>query len=101
MYGPRDKYMPSFSSMDVHIIPEYKGVPKHKHYDLRYLLEADMNETLIVSSESKTLAWLSLTEVEKFNAAESIMRMVSQVRSIKTMRAICKRTPPSPWLELY
>ncbi len=69
--------------VDVHIIPEYKGVLEHKHYDIRYLLEADMSEPLTVSSESKTLAWLPINEVEKINADESVMRMVRKVQCTK------------------
>ena len=62
--------------IDIHEIPERKGVPKHLHYDVRYLLEADTNEPLIISSESSDLAWVELTNVVKLNNSESIMRMV-------------------------
>ena len=62
--------------IDIHEIPERKGVPKHLHYDVRFLLEADMNEPLIISSESSDLAWVELTNVVKLNNSESIMRMV-------------------------
>ncbi|MBC7410189.1 MAG: NUDIX hydrolase [Arcicella sp.] len=62
--------------IDIHEIPERKGVPKHLHHDVRFLLEADMNEPLIISSESSDLAWVELTNVVKLNNSESIMRMV-------------------------
>jgi 8-oxo-dGTP pyrophosphatase MutT (NUDIX family) len=62
--------------VDIHLIPEHKGTPPHYHYDIRYLLEADKSDRVSVSSESKSLAWISIAEVEKLNADESIARMV-------------------------
>jgi 8-oxo-dGTP pyrophosphatase MutT (NUDIX family) len=62
--------------IDIHEIPERKGVPTHLHYDVRFLLEADMNEPLIISSESSDLAWVELSKVSQLNDSQSIMRMV-------------------------
>jgi 8-oxo-dGTP pyrophosphatase MutT (NUDIX family) len=62
--------------IDIHEIPERKGVPTHLHYDVRFLLEADMNEPLIISSESSDLAWIELSKVSQLNDSQSIMRMV-------------------------
>ena len=67
---------PKIFDIDIHKIPERKGVPAHLHYDVRFLLEADMNEAFTVSSESTDLAWVALTEVSNFNDSESIIRMV-------------------------
>ena len=68
--------------IDIHEIPENKGVPAHLHYDVRFLFEADMNEPLTISSESTDLAWVALSEVSKLNDSESIMRMVRKVNKI-------------------
>ncbi|PWK28367.1 8-oxo-dGTP pyrophosphatase MutT (NUDIX family) [Arcicella aurantiaca] len=62
--------------IDIHEIPERKGVPAHLHYDVRFLLEADINEPLTISSESTDLAWVAISEVQKLNDSDSIMRMV-------------------------
>lgn len=67
---------PSIFDIDIHEIPERKGVPKHLHYDIRFLLEANMNEPLVVSSESLDLAWIEISKVSELNNSESIMRMV-------------------------
>ncbi len=61
--------------IDIHEIPERKGVPTHLHYDVRFLLEADMNEPLIISSESSDLAWVERSKVSQLNDSQSIMRM--------------------------
>ncbi|WP_337041242.1 NUDIX hydrolase [Emticicia sp. 17c] len=62
--------------VDVHPIPERKGVPAHLHYDIRFLLKADKNLPLQITDESNDLAWVALSEVEKLNNSDSIMRMV-------------------------
>lgn len=67
--------------IDIHEIPERKGVPTHLHYDVRFLLEADMNEPLIISSESSDLAWIELSKVSQLNDSQSIMRMVDKLLS--------------------
>lgn len=67
---------PSIFDIDIHEIPERKGIPTHLHYDVRFLLEADMNQPLIISSESSDLAWVELSKVSQLNDSQSIMRMI-------------------------
>lgn len=62
--------------VDIHLIPERKGVPQHCHYDVRFLLEADKEIPLVVSDESNDLAWIAIEELPKLNDEESILRMV-------------------------
>jgi ADP-ribose pyrophosphatase YjhB (NUDIX family) len=66
--------------VDRHWIPERKGEPPHWHYDLRFMLEADPAEPLVVTSESKDLAWVKLADVTALNAEESMARMVRKTR---------------------
>ncbi len=69
---------PEIFDIDIHIIPERKGIPVHLHYDVRFLLEADMNENVTVSSESTALKWIPLSQVSEYNDSDSIMRMVEK-----------------------
>ena len=62
--------------VDIHLIPERKGIPAHYHYDIRFLLEADQNEPLQISEESNDLAWILLAKMAQYNDSESIMRMI-------------------------
>ena len=62
--------------VDRHEIPERKGVPAHWHLDLRFLVEGDPTEPLIVSDESHDLAWVELGRVAALNPEESMLRMV-------------------------
>lgn len=66
--------------VDVHLIPERKGIPAHYHYDVRFLIEADMDEPLIVTEESNDLAWVSLEKITEHNDSESIMRMARKMK---------------------
>eukprot|EP01041_Mallomonas_annulata_P013087 gene13087-27624_t len=65
--------------VDVHQIPERKDIPAHYHYDVRFLIEADMNEQLIITEESNDLSWVSLEKIAEHNDSESIMRMVRKI----------------------
>ena len=64
--------------VDVHPIPARDTEPRHLHYDVRFLLEADADAPLVISSESKDLAWVSLSDIAQFTAERSIARMVAK-----------------------
>ncbi len=68
---------------DVHWIPPRKSDPGHHHYDLRFLIEADPAEPLVISSESKDLAWVEIDRVAVLNPEESMARMVRKVKGLK------------------
>lgn len=62
--------------VDRHWIPPRKTEPGHYHYDLRFMIEADPGEPLVVSNESKDLAWVEISRVTALNPEESMARMV-------------------------
>jgi 8-oxo-dGTP pyrophosphatase MutT (NUDIX family) len=61
---------------DRHLIPARKADPEHYHYDLRFMIEADPAEPLVISNESKDLAWVEIARVVALNPEESMARMV-------------------------
>jgi 8-oxo-dGTP pyrophosphatase MutT (NUDIX family) len=67
---------PEIFDLDRHWIPPRKTDPGHYHYDLRFVFEADPDEPLALSGESKDLAWVELTRVTTLNPEESMARMV-------------------------
>jgi 8-oxo-dGTP pyrophosphatase MutT (NUDIX family) len=69
---------PEIFDIDIHLIPERKGIPAHLHYDVRFLFQADKNQPLIVSSESTDLAWVDLGKVASLNDSSSITRMIEK-----------------------
>lgn len=68
--------------VDRHWIPERKTEPAHWHFDLRFLIEADPDEPLIVTHESKDLAWVEIARVAELNSEESMRRMVRKTAAV-------------------
>lgn len=69
--------------IDIHTIPERKGFPEHRHYDVRFLMLADPAEPVLVSEESHDVAWKSLDELPALtNNSEAILRMVRKVKNL-------------------
>ena len=61
--------------IDIHTIPEHGKDPEHKHYDVRFLFEADDRASLTVSTESNDLRWIAIEELPKLTSEESVLRM--------------------------
>jgi len=68
----------SVFDVDIHEIPARGAEPSHFHYDVRFLLEADSSRPLLLTSESKALAWVKLSEVERLTSERSVLRMVQK-----------------------
>jgi len=67
---------PGVFDVDRHWIPARGDTPGHWHLDLRFLIEADPAEELVVSDESHDLKWVELERVAALNPEESMLRMV-------------------------
>lgn len=67
--------------VDVHPIPANSKEPAHFHYDIRFLFAADQDKPLVVSSESKDLAWVEIEKIAELTAEESVLRMVRKTAS--------------------
>ena len=65
--------------IDIHPIPERKDFPEHFHYDIRFLVQADEHDPVIVSEESHDVRWINLNELEKFTAERSVLRMKEKI----------------------
>lgn len=68
--------------VDVHLIPERKGLPAHYHYDIRYAFIADENEMFQISDESHDLKWVDLKDIDKYSKDPSILRMVEKMEGL-------------------
>jgi 8-oxo-dGTP pyrophosphatase MutT (NUDIX family) len=68
---------PGLFDLDRHRIPEHKGVPAHWHYDVRYVVRADADETYVVSDESHDLAWRSIVELADDPGADASVRRMA------------------------
>ncbi len=66
--------------IDIHTIPARNEVPEHLHYDVRFLVQADQNEPLILTKESHALAWVPIDQVAFLtNENTSMIRMTDKV----------------------
>jgi len=61
--------------IDRHLIPARKTEPDHWHYDIRFMIEADPAEPIVVSDESHDLAWIEIARMAEYNGEESMLRM--------------------------
>ena len=67
--------------IDIHTIPARGEDPEHKHYDVRFLFEADNREPLTISSESNDLRWIAIEELQNLTSEESVLRMARKTPS--------------------
>ncbi len=74
---------PAIFDVDVHLIPARGNEPAHYHYDVRFLLRADSNAPLVISSESKDLAWVELAQAEALAPDASILRMIRKTHALR------------------
>ncbi len=77
--GLTDYIMPSKDvfDLDIHHIPERKGVPAHEHYDVRFVFRASPASTITKNHESNALKWVKLEDVPK---EPSLQRMIAKSR---------------------
>ena len=61
--------------IDIHTIPARGDDPEHKHYDVRFLFEADDLAQLTMSDESNDLRWISIEDLHELTSEESVLRM--------------------------
>ena len=66
--------------VDVHEIPARGAEPVHKHYDVRFLFQADDTAPLTISNESMDLRWVSLERLTDFTKEESVLRMMRKTQ---------------------
>ena len=73
---------PKIFDIDIHPIPDRKDMVGHDHYDIRFLLQADSNDPLIITEESHDLRWVKLIELSVFNNSPSLLRMAEKVKNL-------------------
>lgn len=74
--------------LDIHSIPERKGIPAHLHYDVRFLFEADSGSILQGDErEVHGAAWVPLNDCSDSNQAdfhldESVLRAIRRIGTL-------------------
>lgn len=72
---------PELFDIDVHEIPARKADPPHFHFDLRYVLLCEGNDSYSVSDESHDLSWVEIEALEDYTQEVSILRMREKWRA--------------------
>lgn len=65
--------------VDIHRIPEHKGVPEHWHLDTRFVAFAAEGSVECISEESLDLRWFSFEEALALDCDESLERALRLV----------------------
>ena len=63
--------------VDVHLIPERKNEPAHFHYDVRFLITTN-DTNVVISEESLSAQWISISEIVQSHMDESITRLAKK-----------------------
>ncbi len=74
---------PDIFDVDIHTIPERKGIPEHEHFDLRYLFIANDEHEVVQNHETNAIMWVELESLEKVTEEGSILRMKSKTMTIQ------------------
>lgn len=69
--------------LDVHTIPARPGEPAHEHWDVRFWLQAEAGQPLVLSSESKDLRWFAAGELMGVTREESVLRLHRKVEALR------------------
>ena len=69
--------------IDIHLIPEKKGIPEHFHFDVRFHFIAENPNEIQKNHESLDLKWVNLADISKLcNDEMSVMRMVNKSKKL-------------------
>lgn len=74
-----DLYKKGIFDVDIHLIPERKGLPAHNHYDIRFAFKAVDGQHIVVNDESLDVQWIPLEQVSQLNDSESVVRMIRKI----------------------
>lgn len=70
---------PAIFDVDIHPIPARGDVPEHRHYDIRFLLEADPDEPFGISEEIRDVRWFLVESLNSYIDSASILRMMNKI----------------------
>jgi hypothetical protein len=65
--------------LDIHRIPEHKGVPAHWHLDTRFVAQAPLDAIEHMSEESLDLRWFGLETALGMDLDESLLRAIGRL----------------------
>ena len=82
--------------IDIHLIPKYKHIKAHYHYDIRFLLTVNSNESIVVSEESKNLQWFTKDKQILPTQDRSVIRMFDKWVNNLNLQVLIKLRQNTP-----
>jgi 8-oxo-dGTP pyrophosphatase MutT (NUDIX family) len=73
---------PLIFDLDIHEIPQYRNIEAHQHYDVRFLVQAEGDDTVIQNGESHGLLWVG-KEGPLPTREPSVVRMFNKWLALK------------------
>lgn len=64
--------------IDIHLIPANPKEAAHYHYDIRFLLQVNSDESVVQNKESKELRWIGKNSAELPTSNPSVIRMFNK-----------------------
>lgn len=78
---------PEIFDLDIHVIPARPDFPEHYHFDIRFLFQANREESFTITEESRDLAWFPNNEIPRKTGNNiSILRMAQKAKNHLTKR---------------
>jgi 8-oxo-dGTP pyrophosphatase MutT (NUDIX family) len=77
--GALDLLVPGPWDLDIHRIPERRGVPAHLHYDVRFLFSAAGTDLQSDEREVHAAAWVPLADLASLGIEESVLRPAERI----------------------
>ena len=74
--------------VDIHTVPAGDWGPRHRHYDMRFLVEIDDRLDIPGNHESNAIAWVELADVPRYNNNLSTLRMLEKTRRLMHPEAL-------------
>lgn len=68
--------------LDIHPVPEGKGEPPHRHFDLRFLFRANGETLAPAVDEVNEVAWVRFVDVEGRSVEPSLHRMAEKAAAV-------------------
>jgi len=78
--GGLELLVPGPFDLDIHAIPEKRGVPAHLHYDVRFLFAAPADAILQAGDrEVREVVWVPLDNLDRLLLDESVLRPARRI----------------------
>lgn len=64
------------ADINVEMVPTYRDVPEHLHFDIRYVFSASSLAEISVSDESNDVIWVDVARLRDFTDEKPLIRLV-------------------------